>query len=67
VHRVKGLEKGLYFLVRNEEHLDSLKKAMKSGFEWVQPFKLLNSRYGREVQEVWCSMEYPRLSIYIYI
>ncbi|KAJ4787148.1 hypothetical protein LUZ62_038394 [Rhynchospora pubera] len=37
VHRVRGLEKGLYFLVRNEGHFDSLKKAMRSQFEWTQP------------------------------
>lgn len=39
VHRVKGLEKGIYFLVRNEDHFDSLKKAMRSEFEWVRPDK----------------------------
>ncbi|CAA6656211.1 unnamed protein product [Spirodela intermedia] len=29
VHRVVGLPKGVYFLVRNEDHLDSLRKAMR--------------------------------------
>ncbi|XP_042385337.1 uncharacterized protein LOC121976961 [Zingiber officinale] len=37
VHRVRDLPKGLYFLVRNEEHLDRLKKAMRSEFEWDKP------------------------------
>ncbi|KNA21705.1 hypothetical protein SOVF_040330 isoform A [Spinacia oleracea] len=37
VHRVSGLPKGLYFLVRNESHFDDLKKAMKSGFTWRRP------------------------------
>lgn len=37
VHRVKGLDKGLYFLVRNENHFDDLKKATRSEFEWVKP------------------------------
>ncbi|PQP95914.1 uncharacterized protein Pyn_12797 [Prunus yedoensis var. nudiflora] len=37
VHRVEGLPQGLYFLVRNEEHLDKLKKSMRSGFKWVKP------------------------------
>uniref|UniRef100_A0A2P2J0E0 Uncharacterized protein LOC105643144 n=1 Tax=Rhizophora mucronata TaxID=61149 RepID=A0A2P2J0E0_RHIMU len=36
VHRVTGLPKGLYFLVRNKDHLDKLKKAMK-GFKWKKP------------------------------
>ncbi|XP_078151974.1 nitroreductase family protein [Carex rostrata] len=39
VHRVNGLENGIYFLVRNEDHFDSLKKAMRSEFEWVRPDK----------------------------
>lgn len=37
VHRVRDLPKGLYFLVRNEEHLDRLRKAMRSEFEWDKP------------------------------
>lgn len=37
VHRVTGLPAGLYFLVRNEDHFDELKKSMRSGFKWVKP------------------------------
>ncbi|KAL5728161.1 hypothetical protein ACHQM5_001274 [Ranunculus cassubicifolius] len=37
VHRVKGLPKGLYFLVRNEDHFGDLKKATRPEFEWVKP------------------------------
>ncbi|XP_074561272.1 uncharacterized protein LOC141817531, partial [Curcuma longa] len=37
VLRVRDLPKGLYFLVRNEQHLDRLKKAMRSEFEWDKP------------------------------
>ncbi|PKA46566.1 hypothetical protein AXF42_Ash012699 [Apostasia shenzhenica] len=37
VHRVKDLPQGLYFLVRNEDHLDWLKMAMRPEFEWVRP------------------------------
>lgn len=37
VHRVKGLPKGLYFLVRNEDNLEELKKAMRSDFVWAKP------------------------------
>ncbi|KAI8571884.1 hypothetical protein RHMOL_Rhmol01G0154700 [Rhododendron molle] len=37
VHRVEGLPKGLYFLVRNEYHFDDIKKATKSEFKWEKP------------------------------
>ncbi|KAL1217135.1 hypothetical protein V5N11_021471 [Cardamine amara subsp. amara] len=37
VHRVSGLPKGLYFLVRNEDHLSDLKKATRPEFEWKKP------------------------------
>lgn len=37
VHRVEGLGRGLYFLVRNEEHFDGLRRAMRDDFEWVKP------------------------------
>ncbi|XP_027106470.2 uncharacterized protein [Coffea arabica] len=37
VHRVVGLPKGLYFLVRNEEHLDDLRKSTRSEFKWTKP------------------------------
>ncbi|KAK4379405.1 hypothetical protein RND71_001267 [Anisodus tanguticus] len=37
VHRVVGLPNGLYFLVRNENHLDDLKKDTRAEFKWVKP------------------------------
>ncbi|XP_030535462.1 uncharacterized protein LOC115744425 [Rhodamnia argentea] len=37
VHRVIGLPKGLYFLVRNEDHFVKIKKATRPDFEWVRP------------------------------
>ncbi|KAF8380464.1 hypothetical protein HHK36_027950 [Tetracentron sinense] len=37
VHKVTGLPKGLYFLVRNENHFDDLKRATRSDFEWEKP------------------------------
>ncbi|KAJ7950961.1 Nitroreductase family protein [Quillaja saponaria] len=37
VHRVAGLPQGLYFLLRNENHLDELKKAMNTDFVWAKP------------------------------
>ncbi|CAD6235639.1 unnamed protein product [Miscanthus lutarioriparius] len=32
-----GLPRGMYFLVRNEEHFDALQHAMRQDFEWVKP------------------------------
>lgn len=37
VHRVEGLPKGLYFLVRNEDHFEELKTATRSEFTWEKP------------------------------
>lgn len=37
VHRVVGLQKGIYFLVRNSDHLNDLKSAMRPEFEWEKP------------------------------
>ncbi|KAA8515922.1 hypothetical protein F0562_019101 [Nyssa sinensis] len=37
VHRVAGLPKGLYFLVRNEDHFSDLKKSTRSDFKWEKP------------------------------
>ncbi|RVW76926.1 hypothetical protein CK203_051582 [Vitis vinifera] len=37
VHKVAGLPSGLYFLVRNEDHFDDLKKATRSNFKWAKP------------------------------
>ncbi|XP_050236635.1 uncharacterized protein LOC126686563 [Mercurialis annua] len=37
VHRVTGLPKGLYFLVRNEDHFNELKKVTSDEFTWEKP------------------------------
>ncbi|MHC4093293.1 MAG: SagB/ThcOx family dehydrogenase, partial [Planctomycetota bacterium] len=37
VHRVTGLEPGLYCLVRSPEHEGPLRDAMKPGFAWQRP------------------------------
>lgn len=37
VHRVTGLPKGLYFLVRNEDHFDDLRRSMRKEFTWKKP------------------------------
>lgn len=37
VHRVVGLQQGIYFLVRNSQHFDALRNATRSEFEWAKP------------------------------
>ncbi|MCL7032195.1 hypothetical protein MKW94_015956 [Papaver nudicaule] len=37
VHRVKGLQKGSYFLVRNEDHFEEIKRVTRNEFEWEKP------------------------------
>lgn len=37
VHRVLGLDRGLYFLVRNPAQEDSLRSQMRGDFEWKRP------------------------------
>lgn len=37
VHRVAELPMGIYFLVRNDDHFESLKQAMRTEFEWDKP------------------------------
>ncbi|QPJ66772.1 MAG: SagB/ThcOx family dehydrogenase [Candidatus Nitrohelix vancouverensis] len=37
VHRVDDLPPGLYFLLRNKDHLGDLKEKMKPGFDWERP------------------------------
>lgn len=37
VHRVVGLQQGIYFLVRNSQHFDALRRATRSEFEWAKP------------------------------
>jgi len=37
VHRVDGLAGGLYFLVRNKNHLSDLKAKLKNDFAWTKP------------------------------
>jgi SagB-type dehydrogenase family enzyme len=37
VHRINGLEPGLYLLARDESHESSLRKSLGSGFDWKQP------------------------------
>ncbi|KAI5077688.1 hypothetical protein GOP47_0007512 [Adiantum capillus-veneris] len=39
VHKVAGLSKGLYFLIRNSEHEQSLQQALRPDFTWHRPDK----------------------------
>lgn len=39
VHKVAGLSKGLYFLVRNSEHEQKLRRALRRDFLWEKPDK----------------------------
>ncbi|XP_062200860.1 uncharacterized protein LOC133903478 [Phragmites australis] len=66
VHRVSGLPKGLYFLVRNEEHFDPLRHAMRQDFEWVRPegcpdglplYRLMKGDCQRLAMQVSCVQE----------
>jgi SagB-type dehydrogenase family enzyme len=57
VHQVKGLESGLYFLVRNPSHFDLLKQSMHEGFQWKPvhdrlPLYLLNPGDYRETAKI---------------
>ncbi|KAG2729681.1 hypothetical protein I3760_01G261400 [Carya illinoinensis] len=66
VHRVAGLPKGLYFLVRNEDHFDELKKSTSSNFAWVKPegcphnlplYELERSLYDTLAKQVSCHQD----------
>ncbi len=36
IHEVEGLEKGLYILIRNKEHLSPLKRLMRKSLSWEE-------------------------------
>jgi SagB-type dehydrogenase family enzyme len=60
VHQVEGVESGLYFLLRNPEHLKDLKRSLQRGFAWTPvagelPLYLLkNGDYREKAKEVSC-------------
>ncbi len=37
IHRVTGLEPGLYLLVRANDHLEDLKRQLRGDFSWLKP------------------------------
>jgi len=66
VHRITGLPKGLYFLVRNEEHFGALQRAMRQDFEWVRPegcpdglplYRLMKGDCQRLAMQISCFQE----------
>ncbi|KAB1218981.1 hypothetical protein CJ030_MR3G015103 [Morella rubra] len=66
VHRVAGLKKGLYFLVRNEDHFHELKNSMSSNFAWAKPegcpdhlplYELDRSLYDTIAKQVSCHQD----------
>ncbi|XP_039830274.1 uncharacterized protein LOC120691294 isoform X3 [Panicum virgatum] len=61
-----GLPKGLYFLVRNEEHFGALQRAMRQDFEWVRPegcpdglplYRLMKGDCQRLAMQISCFQE----------
>jgi len=76
VHKVKDFPKGLYFLVRNEGHLDSLKRAMRPDFEWVKPegcpaglplYRLARGNCERLAKQLSCHQVQIALSLVILV
>ncbi len=66
VHRVVGIESGLYFLVRNPDNLDQFKNKFKSDFEWTRPadcpeglnlFLLKPGDFKRHAAQVSCGQD----------
>ena len=61
VHAVEGLDPGLYMLVRNPRHFESLKNHMHSSFHWTQvkehlPFYFLQSgNFRARAESVSCT------------
>jgi SagB-type dehydrogenase family enzyme len=66
VHRVKGIESGLYFLVRNSVKLEEFKTKFKPDFEWSKPsscpeelhlFLLKKGDFKRHAAQVSCGQD----------
>lgn len=75
VHRVSGLPKGLYFLVRNEEHFDTLRRAMKQDFEWARPegcpdglplYRLMKGDCQRLAMQISCFQVYEYVKCFCF-
>jgi SagB-type dehydrogenase family enzyme len=66
VHRVEGIDPGLYFLARDPSRLDSLKETMKKEFAWERPtgcpdelalYRLLTGNAQELSQQISCHQE----------
>lgn len=61
VHRIEGLDKGLYTFIRNEDDLDELKNAMDSTFLWEDfrhgLYLLQRDDYRGAAQRISCGQE----------
>jgi len=66
VHRVTGIEPGLYFLARSLDNLDQFKSKFKSDFEWTRPadcpeelnlFLLTSGDFKRHAAQVSCGQD----------
>ncbi|KAH7332287.1 hypothetical protein KP509_20G080100 [Ceratopteris richardii] len=54
VHRVIGLPKGLYMLIRNSEHEERLRKSLREDFVWERPPKCPESLHLYRLAEGDC-------------
>ncbi|KAF5932559.1 hypothetical protein HYC85_028730 [Camellia sinensis] len=72
VHRVEGLPMGLYFLLRNEDHFDDLKRATRSEFKWeklegcpddLPLYELARGGYRQLAKKLSCHQEHPEWEI----
>ncbi|KAL8495614.1 hypothetical protein ACS0TY_019658 [Phlomoides rotata] len=66
VHRIVGLPKGLYFLVRNEDHFEEIRRATRLEFKWVKPdgspddlplYELAQGDYQELSEQLSCNQE----------
>jgi len=70
IHNVQGIDSGLYVWVRNTKHLQDLKSAMHSNFEWQQcypdkPLYLLKKgNYRRVAKALSCEQDIAADSAY---
>ncbi len=61
IHRVKDLKEGLYFLIRNPKHLDSIKTSSNPKFKWSSITELLplyllkEGNYQEEAINICCN------------
>ncbi len=63
VHRVRELEEGLYFFIRNKKHFQDLKASFKSDFLWEQVrdnlplYRLKKSKVTQQAADISCMQD----------